>query len=83
MFLFSLIPGLRIVPGLGTHGGNPGGCGNWGKAAILGAWGALAVSTIDHVVHPFLAGRDTQMHTLAVFLSLLGGLTVFGLLSQH
>jgi predicted PurR-regulated permease PerM len=52
--------------------------GEWGKAALLGAWGALVVSTIDNLLYPLLVGKEVRMHTLPVFLSIVGGLFVFG-----
>lgn len=48
------------------------------KAVILGAWGALAVGTIDNVLYPVLVGKEIQLHPLPVFLSIVGGLFVFG-----
>ncbi|MBV8818532.1 MAG: AI-2E family transporter, partial [Acidobacteriaceae bacterium] len=53
--------------------------GSWIKALVLAAWGAGVVSTMDNVLYPILVGNKLQLHTLAVFLSLIGGLAVFGL----
>lgn len=52
--------------------------GEWGKAAILGGWGALVVGTIDNILYPWLVGKEVQMHTLTIFLAVVGGLFVFG-----
>lgn len=52
--------------------------GEWGKAMLLGAWGALVVSTIDNLLYPLLVGREVRLHTLPVFLAIVGGLVVFG-----
>ena len=52
--------------------------GHWTRAVILFAWGALVVSTIDNVLYPMLVGRETRLHTLPVFLTIIGGLMVFG-----
>lgn len=50
------------------------------KAIILLGLGFGVVSTIDNLVRPmFISGR-TEMHTLVLFVSILGGLKVFGLL---
>jgi predicted PurR-regulated permease PerM len=38
------------------------------------------VSTIDNVLRPKLVGKDTQMHSLAVFFATIGGLKLFGLI---
>lgn len=52
--------------------------GHWTKALILFGWGALVVSTIDNLVYPMLVGRGTQLHTLPVFFTIIGGITLFG-----
>lgn len=52
--------------------------GEWWKASILGAWGALVVGTIDNLLYPLLVGREVRLHTLPVFLSIVGGLFIFG-----
>ncbi|HSI87055.1 MAG: AI-2E family transporter [Candidatus Methylacidiphilales bacterium] len=52
--------------------------GHWGQAMILTAWGMLVVGTIDNLLRPlFVAGR-LQQHTVLVFISIVGGLFVFG-----
>jgi predicted PurR-regulated permease PerM len=75
---------LSIVPGLG-------GALVWVPAVIIWAllghvWSAAAVAafcglvvgTVDNILRPRLVGRDTQMHTLLIFVSTLGGLSLFG-----
>jgi predicted PurR-regulated permease PerM len=52
--------------------------GSWGKAAILTLWGAIVVSTIDNILHPILVGNRLKIHTVLVFVSVVGGLIVFG-----
>lgn len=52
--------------------------GSWGKGVFLAIWGAGVVSMIDNVVYPFLVGKDIRIHTLPVFLALLGGIAVYG-----
>lgn len=47
-----------------------------GTALIL--WGLTAVGLIDNFLGPELVGRSMQMHPLAVFLAVLGGLAFFG-----
>jgi len=54
--------------------------GHWGKAAILTAWGALVIGTIDNILRPKLVGGKTKLHELLIFFSVLGGLQVFGVL---
>lgn len=77
---------LSIIPGLGT-------ALIWVPAAVWlamdGRWGAtvgmalyfiVIVGMMDNVIRPRVVGRDTQMPELLVFLSTLGGLTLFGAL---
>jgi predicted PurR-regulated permease PerM len=78
MFVFSLVPSLGSFLVWAPAALILAITGSWGKAIILVAWGMLVVGTIDNIVYPFLVGRDIRMHTLAVFLSLLGGLVIFG-----
>ncbi|MEO6137546.1 MAG: AI-2E family transporter [Luteimonas sp.] len=52
--------------------------GSGGKALILALWGGIVVSSIDNVLYPILVGRRLKMHTLLAFVSLVGGLVVFG-----
>lgn len=52
--------------------------GHFGKGMIILAFGVLVISMVDHFLRPILIGRDVQMHPLMVFLSTLGGLSLFG-----
>ena len=54
--------------------------GHWIKAVLLIVWGALVVSTIDNFLRPKLIRNQTKLHELFVFFSVLGGISVFGLL---
>lgn len=54
--------------------------GHWTKAALLIVWGALVISTIDNLLRPKLVGNQTRLHELFIFFSVLGGISVFGLL---
>jgi len=54
--------------------------GYWTRAVVLIVWGALVISTIDNFLRPKLVGGQTRLHELLVFFSVLGGLSVFGLL---
>jgi len=53
--------------------------GHWGKAAILAAWGGGVVSLIDNFMYPVLIGPRLQQHTVAVLISILGGIALFGI----
>lgn len=52
--------------------------GSWGKALILTLWGVLVVGTIDNLLRPILAGNRLKLHTVLAFMSVVGGLIVFG-----
>ena len=52
--------------------------GHWGKAALLALWGGAIVSTIDNFLYPILIGPRLRQHTVAVLLSILGGVAFFG-----
>lgn len=54
--------------------------GHWTKAVLLIIWGALVISTIDNLLRPKLVGNQTRLHELFIFFSVLGGISVFGLL---
>lgn len=54
--------------------------GYWTRAVILIVWGALVISTIDNFLRPKLVGGQTRLHELLIFFSVLGGISVFGLL---
>jgi predicted PurR-regulated permease PerM len=53
--------------------------GQWGKAAILAAWGTFVVSSIDNFLYPILVGSQLRQHTVSVLLAILGGVVIFGL----
>ena len=75
---------LAIVPVLGAFViWLPAACflvldGHPGKAAILAVWGTLVVGTIDNLLRPVLVGNRLKLHTVLVFISVIGGLVVFG-----
>lgn len=52
--------------------------GSWGKALILALWGMLVVGTIDNLLRPILVGNRLQLHTVLVFISVVGGILLFG-----
>jgi predicted PurR-regulated permease PerM len=52
--------------------------GEWGKAAILAAWGGIVVALIDNLLYPILVGKRLRLHTVPVFFAIVGGLAVFG-----
>ena len=52
--------------------------GSGGKALLLTLWGAIVVGGIDNLLYPMLVGRRLKMHTILSFISIVGGLIVFG-----
>ncbi|MGH9900872.1 MAG: AI-2E family transporter [Pyrinomonadaceae bacterium] len=52
--------------------------GSWGKALILTIWGGVVVSLIDNLLYPALVGNKLRIHTLPVFIAIVGGLLLFG-----
>jgi predicted PurR-regulated permease PerM len=52
--------------------------GEWGKAALLTAWGGIVVGGMDNILHPVLAGGRLHMHTIPTFIAIVGGLMLFG-----
>lgn len=52
--------------------------GSGGKALLLTLWGAIVVGGIDNLLYPMLVGRRLKMHTVLAFISIVGGLIVFG-----
>jgi predicted PurR-regulated permease PerM len=52
--------------------------GSWAKAAVLTGWGTIIVSLIDNLLYPILVGREMRLHTVPVFIAILGGLFMFG-----
>ena len=52
--------------------------GSPGKALLLTLWGTVVVGGIDNLLYPMLVGKRLQMHTVLAFISIVGGLVVFG-----
>lgn len=52
--------------------------GEWTKAIVLGLWGAVVIGLIDNWLFPILVGKNTRMHTVPMFIAIVGGLYMFG-----
>jgi predicted PurR-regulated permease PerM len=52
--------------------------GEWWKSVVLVVWGVAVVGTIDNLLYPILVGKETRLHTVPVFVAIVGGLTLFG-----
>jgi len=53
--------------------------GSTTKGTVLLVYGATAISLIDNLLYPYLVCNSVRLHTVPVFLSIAGGLIVFGL----
>ncbi|HAW91572.1 MULTISPECIES: AI-2E family transporter [unclassified Arsukibacterium] len=54
--------------------------GDWPWALFLTLWGAILVGSIDNFLRPVLMQGTSNMSTLVLFLSLIGGLQLFGVI---
>jgi predicted PurR-regulated permease PerM len=54
--------------------------GHWGKAVVILALCGGVASLADNIVRPLLLRNRTRLNDLLLFVSILGGLQVFGLL---
>ncbi|MBC7436629.1 MAG: AI-2E family transporter [Bdellovibrionales bacterium] len=52
--------------------------GDWDKALLLTVWGTLVIGLIDNLLYPLLVKNRLRIHTVPVFISVLGGVFVFG-----
>lgn len=52
--------------------------GSWVRALILAAWGGIVVGGIDNVLRPMFVGTRLRLHTIPAFISIIGGLLLFG-----
>jgi predicted PurR-regulated permease PerM len=50
------------------------------KGALLAAWGLVLVSLPDNFLKPLLIGKKSKLPTFFLFLGILGGLRVYGML---
>jgi predicted PurR-regulated permease PerM len=52
--------------------------GSLGKGVVLAAVGVLVLGNVDNVVRPLMLSGKSQMNTLVLVLSLMGGVSAFG-----
>ena len=52
--------------------------GSGEKALVLTLWGTIVVGGIDNLLYPMLVGSRLKIHTVLAFVSIVGGLIVFG-----
>ena len=53
--------------------------GHWIKMVVLLGAGTLIISSLDNFLYPVLVGAHLRQHTAFVFLSILGGIWLFGI----
>ena len=53
--------------------------GEYIKGAILFFVGVVIISLIDNILRPLLVGRDTKMPDYVIFISTIGGISIFGI----
>jgi len=80
MAFFSLVPvvgsGLIFVPAALWLGFS----GHWGRAIILLVICAGVSAIVDNVLRPLLLGGRTELSALVIFISVVGGVGLFGML---
>jgi len=80
MAFFSLIPvvgsGLIFVPAALWLGFT----GHWGRGVLLVAICAGVSTIVDNVLRPLLLGGRTELSGLLIFISVVGGVNLFGML---
>jgi predicted PurR-regulated permease PerM len=80
MGFFSLVPvvgsGLIFVPAVLWLAFT----GQWGKAILLLVICAGVSTIVDNVLRPLLLGGRTELSALVIFISVIGGLGLFGML---
>jgi len=52
--------------------------GSWIRALILTGWGGIVVGSIDNILRPTFVGNRLRLHTIPAFISIIGGLILFG-----
>ncbi|MGB6431714.1 MAG: AI-2E family transporter [Candidatus Acidiferrales bacterium] len=52
--------------------------GHWERAIVLLAIALVVIGTTDYVVRPIMVGKCSELSGLVVFISVLGGVAVFG-----
>jgi predicted PurR-regulated permease PerM len=76
--LFALVPGVGAVAVWLPVAIFLALTGHWVQAAILFAVGALVISTLDNFLYPVFVGSQLRLHTVPIFLAMLGGVWLFG-----
>jgi len=56
--------------------------GSYIKGTLLIAIGTIIISQVDNLIRPYLISGRTQMHPLLLFISIMGGIALFGILGM-
>ena len=56
--------------------------GEYGRAAIMLAWGTIGIGTADNVIRPLVIGGRTEIPTVFLFFGILGGLQAYGFIGM-
>lgn len=51
---------------------------SWVRALILAIWGGIVVGSIDNILRPTFVGNRLRLHTIPTFISIVGGILLFG-----
>ncbi|MFP5211404.1 MAG: AI-2E family transporter [Acidobacteriota bacterium] len=51
---------------------------HWIRAVVLVAIGSTIISTLDNILYPILVGSRLRLHTVPIFLAMIGGVVFFG-----
>jgi predicted PurR-regulated permease PerM len=52
--------------------------GDLASAITLAAWGAIVIGLVDNLLKPKLVNQQVRLHTLVIFIAVLGGLVTYG-----
>ncbi len=52
--------------------------GDFASALILTAWGTVVIGLADNLLKPKLVNQQVHLHTLVIFIAVLGGLVAYG-----
>lgn len=52
--------------------------GEYGRSIAMLAWGTIVIGTADNIIRPLVIGGRTQIPTILLFFSILGGLQAYG-----
>jgi predicted PurR-regulated permease PerM len=79
MTIFAIVPVLGAFVVWAPAAGYLMAEGEVWKGIVLAIWGSTVISLADNFLYPVLVGKELRLHTLLVFLAILGGISVFGM----